>query len=168
MFDIFGDYGVWKSPGGKAKEFENNRVKVTWYENESLIFKGDIGERINQLMIKEREVNPIARDTLQNDKLQAMTKEQDIYNTNNEPQNPNELCASQMSNSLNNPASIDSMMFSDHNKNKSGDLNSDCSTLQELEDFIEQTFQNAFNSNVNDSIACTNYRLFYPSAAPKR
>jgi hypothetical protein len=117
-----------------------------------LIFKGDIGERINQLMIKEREVNPIARDTLQNDKLQAMTKERDIYNTNNEPQNPNEVCTSHMSNSLNNPASIDSMMFSEHNKNKSGDLNSDCSTLQELEDFIEQSFQNAFNSSVNDSI----------------
>lgn len=77
MFDIFGDHSAWKSPGGKAKEFKNDRIKATWYENNSLILKGDIGERINQLLI------------------QAMTNDSYI-DLNNEPQKPVDVCTLQM------------------------------------------------------------------------
>lgn len=69
MSDIFGDYGVWKSLGGKARELKNDRIKVTQYENNSLILKGYIGQRINQLVI------------------QAKTKERNTHiNLNSEPQ----------------------------------------------------------------------------------
>ena len=44
--ELFGDYGVWKSPGGKSKEFINDQIKATWLDSKSLILKGDIGERI--------------------------------------------------------------------------------------------------------------------------
>ena len=55
--EIFGDYGVWKSPGGKSKEFINDQIKATWHDSKSLILKGDIGERIKGPMIQELEAN---------------------------------------------------------------------------------------------------------------
>ncbi len=88
MFDLFGDYGVWKSPGGKAKEYIHDQIKVkaTWYENNSLILKGDIGERLKHVLTQKLETNTIVIDPQHNCELSTPAKEPNIYNTVNELQ----------------------------------------------------------------------------------
>lgn len=76
MFDIFGDYSVWKLPRGKAREVSNDRVNVTWYvNNKLLILKGDVGEGIKLSVTRALE----AKRTATSNKL-------DIYSKINVPQ----------------------------------------------------------------------------------
>ena len=63
MVELYDAGGVWKSPGGSAKVFLYDQIKLTWYsDNNSMIFKGVDGQILERLVISMLARNWRARN----------------------------------------------------------------------------------------------------------
>ena len=84
VFSLLGD-GKWRSPGGSAKAFRNERIELTWYANKkSLLFQGILGNKLKESMINSRKNNDMALDANPNsDKPEAVSSSNNNISTNN-------------------------------------------------------------------------------------
>ena len=58
---------VWSSPGGSAKVFLYDEIKLTWYaDNNSMIFKGVNSQILGRLVISTLETGVLLTNVLSN------------------------------------------------------------------------------------------------------
>ena len=120
----------------------NDRIKATWYDNRSLILKGVIGERIKRLVIQELETISRTIYTPHGRKSQEIRNKQDKVDVSDDLRQSTDTDALKKS-SLPINRSINRSI------NDFGDTNSDCSTIKELEDFIDQSFLDTHKSTLS-------------------
>ena len=75
MAELFDAEGVWSSPGGSAKVFLYDDIKLTWYaDNNSIIFKGVKGKILERSVISMLKNGCLLTNALSNDngKLNAL------------------------------------------------------------------------------------------------
>ncbi len=67
MAELFDTGGVWSSPGGSAKVFLYDEIKLTWYaDNNSMIFKGVNSQILGRLVISTLETGVLLTNVLSN------------------------------------------------------------------------------------------------------
>ncbi|CAB4044939.1 Hypothetical predicted protein, partial [Paramuricea clavata] len=65
MAELYDAGGVWNSPGGSAKVFLYDQIKLTWYaDNNSMIFKGVDGQILERLVISTLETGVLETGVL--------------------------------------------------------------------------------------------------------
>ena len=139
IFDLFGVDGKWSSPRGTAKAFRNDKITITWYTNKkSLLFQGQEGNRLKEVILNQSsKSSDLFTDSIVNHEFIPCASNND-----------NLLYASQ---TVAKTAKIS--MISDNTRSKSEvtETISDCSTLEDLQDFIDFSYQNILplNDNVN-------------------
>jgi hypothetical protein len=83
VFSLLGD-GKWRSPGGSAKAFRNERIELTWYANKKTLFQGILGNKLKESIINSYKNNDMVLDANPNsDKPEAVSSSNNNISTNN-------------------------------------------------------------------------------------
>ena len=148
--NVIGLSGTWRSSGGKSKQFtdSNSSFIMTWYPGKlnSLTFNGRDGESFKTWLLNVLISKRVKRTDTDGGCLHALAEtsvksKQHLVSVSQIVQDLTMLEASKVSSSGHSDEAIDEV------------LSADCSTLDELEDFIDRSFQNANiltqNNNTN-------------------
>ena len=141
--NILGFTGVWKSTGGKSKQFTNSNsdVIITWYPGKlnSLTFNGKNGEAVKKAL-----VTIIDNDCAMNATSSSDSSCYTITDTSIDTESPSDfMCTGlNLSETMNEVAKSSTVNDGDVTGSVDGVLASDCSTLEELENFIDRSFKN--------------------------
>ena len=143
--NTLGFTGVWKSTGGKSKQFTNSNsdVIITWYPGKlnSLTFNGKKGEAVKKALVRSTDNDCAKNATLSSDSL-CYT----ITNTSVDTETPPDFMCTGQNLSVTMNEVVKSPTVNDGDvtgiRSVDGVLASDCSTLEELENFIDRSFKN--------------------------
>ena len=133
--NILGFTGVWKSTGGKSKQFtnSNSNVIITWYPGKlnSLTFNGKNGEAVKKALVAI-----IDNDCAMNANSSSDSSCYTITDTSVDTETLSDFMRTglNLSETMNEVAKSSTV--------NDGVLASDCSTLEELENFIDRSFKN--------------------------
>ncbi len=131
--NILGLTGKWKSSGGKAKQFNNSNLDliITWYPGKlnSLTFNGKKAETFKNFLVSVLSTNSVKLTNTDADCLSRLTADEStITKSQSGGIGPNQ-------DQIVLDATGEDLINKDTAK-------PDCPTLDELQDFIEQSFQN--------------------------
>lgn len=133
--EIFGDEGIWSSPSESSNLYRGDNVSITWYANKgTLIFQGESGDKPKDLMTNFF-------------KCKARTNLSKI-NTEATPQITNLHCSKRSPKATKTPTANDKTMRVSEEASSA----SDCSTLKDLENFIDQSLSNIWSPSVNGNV----------------
>ena len=141
--NILGFTGVWKSIGGKSERFTNSNsdVIITWCPGKlnSLAFNGKNGEAVKKALVTVMDNDCAMNATSSSDSSCYTTTDASL-----DVETPSDfMCTGlNLSETMNEVAKSSTVNDSDVTGSVDGDLASDCSTLEELENFIDRSFKN--------------------------
>ena len=148
--NVIGLSGTWRSSGGKSKQFtdSNSSFILAWYPGKlnSLTFNGRDGESFKTWLLNVLKSKRVKRTDTDGGCLHALAEtsvkpKQHLVSVSQIVQDLTMLEASKVSTGGHSDEAINEV------------LSADCSTLDELEDFIDRSFQNANiltqNNNTN-------------------
>jgi hypothetical protein len=144
--NILGLTGKWKSSGGKAKQFINSNLDliITWYPGKlnSLTFNGKKAETFKNFLVSVLSTNSVKLINTDTDCLSQLTADKSTITKSQSG------CIGLNQDQIILDAAGEALINKDTAK-------PDCSTLDELQDFIEQSFQNCsiLKSDINLSFA---------------
>ena len=146
IFDLFGVDGKWSSPRGSAKAFRNDKITITYYTNKkSLLFQGQEGNRLKEVILNQSsKSSDLFTDSI--------VSHESIPCASN---NDNLLYASQI---VAKTAKISMISGNTRSKSEVTETTSDCSTLEDLQDFIDFSYQNILPLSDNANLSST--RIF--------
>ena len=153
IFDLFGVDGKWSSPRGTAKTFRNDKITITWYANKkSLLFQGQEGNRLKAVILNQsRKSSDLLSDSIVNHEVVS-----GVLNDDNLMLYANQTVAK---------AANISLSENIRSKSEVAESTPGCSSLGELQDFIDSSYQNILPQISNVNLSST--RVF-DSSTPSR
>ena len=153
IFDLFGVDGKWSSWRGTAKTFRNDKITITWYANKkSLLFQGQEGNRLKAAILNQSSRSPdLLSDSIVNHEVVS-----GVVNNDNLMLYADQTVAK---------AANISLSENIRSKSEVAETIPGCSSLEELQDFNDSSYQKILPQISN---VCLSSTRVFDSSTPSR